>query len=135
MLVDVFAVNALVQEEAKRCTAALNAEMQRVGIKSTGNKVTFKLTYRDGLVTRIKFTFPRYLVYVAKGASRGHGGRKGSQWQSPKGITIKTNPKSFNKLKEPKDWFNPVINNFSEQIAEKLKTYYVTVAFGRLNIQ
>lgn len=132
---DVLTINTLIDAETRRCVAALNAEMQRVGINTSGGNVRYKLGYKDGMVWYIRFSFPRYLIYVSKGASRGHGGRKGSQWQSPKGITISTNPKSFNKLKEPKNWFNPVIDNYAERLGQLLADHFINLSLNRLHIK
>ncbi|MFC4230584.1 hypothetical protein ACFOW1_01690 [Parasediminibacterium paludis] len=132
---DVITINNLVEAETKRCIAALNAEMQRVGINTSGGNVKYKFGYKDGMVWYIRFIFPRYLIYVSKGASRGHGGSKGSRWVSPKGITISTNPKSLNKLKEPKDWFNPVIDNYCERLSELLADYFINLSLQRLHIK
>lgn len=137
-------INQIVQEETERCVAALKAEQIRVGIKSysgKGENIKYKLTGRDpiGVYKRIRFIFPRYMVFVEKGASRGHAGRIGGRWTDKKGIVIYTNPKSFGKMntgaRKAKEWFNSVIENFVNVLTDRLQQYFINVSFRKLKIK
>jgi hypothetical protein len=137
-------VNGVIEEEARRCLAALKAEQIRLGINVVSGELSnikFKQLKKDatGIFTRIRFTFPRYGVFVHKGASRGHGGSKGSKWVNVRGITIHTNPASFGKMntgsRQAKEWFNPVIENFTETLNVRLTDYFVSIAYSRLAIK
>jgi hypothetical protein len=143
-MIDAQKVNMIIEEEAKKCVAALRAEQSRQGIKSYSGElrnIRHSLLKKDvtGIYTRVRFTFPRYGVFVHKGAARGHGGQEGSRWINIKGITIHTNPASFGKMntgsRKAKEWFNPVIENFTDAINERLTKYFVSVAYERLKIK
>lgn len=65
----------------------------------------------------ITFNFERYVAWVDKGASRGHGGAKGSTWYDKKGERKRTNPASFGKMNSGNRPAEPFIN---ETIEERL---------------
>jgi len=124
--------------------AALKAEQARLGIKVYSGELSnikYTLLRKDayGIYTRIRFIFPRYGVFVHKGAARGHGGAVGSRWQNKRGITIYTNPEARNKQntggRQAKEWFNPVIQKFVDSLTEKLSAHFVNIAYQRLKIK
>ena len=143
-LYDAEQINSIIEEETVRCVAALKAEQSRLGIKRESgelSKIKYKLLRKDttGVYTRIRFIFPRYGVFIHKGASRGHGGSKGSQWKNKKDITIRTDEKSLGKMnrgsRRAKEWFNDVIENYVDILLQKLQQYFISIAFSGLKIK
>jgi hypothetical protein len=143
-LYDIHEINDIIEEEGKRCVEALKAEASRVGIQGhSGGLFSVKCKFLkidpSGVITRIRFIFPKYGVIVEKGAGRGYGGYKGSKWKTAKGIVVSTNPDSLNKMnsgnRKAKEWFNPVIKNFSERLTERLSKYFISVSYKRLKIK
>lgn len=143
-LIDAAVVNKIIEEETIRCVAALKAEQSRLGINSVSgelSKIKYKLLRKDtsGVYTRIRFIFPRYGVFIHKGASRGHAGSKGSQWKNRKDITIRTDERSFGKMnrgsRRAKEWFNDVIENFGDILTTRLEDYFIEIAYDRLIIK
>ena len=135
-------INSTVAALTTKTVAALQAEQERVGIKSrTGRlkKITIKYADDDGLISRISFKFQKYGVYQEKGAGRGQGGLKGSQWLNKEGQVIKTNPRSFGRMntgnRHAKEWFNPVIENYVDQLAEHVANDFVNLSFKNLRIK
>ena len=142
--IDAQEANRIIESEAKACVAALIAEQARQGIKSYSGelrKIRVQLLRKNaaGIYSRIRFTFPRYGVFVEKGAVRGRGGAKGSKWLNKRDIEIYTNPEARNKMntggRRAKEWFNPVIEHFAESLTEKLQKFFITVAYQRLKIK
>jgi hypothetical protein len=75
-----------------------------------------------GEIDRVSFRFKRYLIYVHKGAGRGQGGSKGSQWTDPHGNKRSTNPLSFGKMntgrRHAEEWLNPVLDTEVPKLAD-----------------
>lgn len=75
-----------------------------------------------GVANAIKFKFQKHLVFVHKGARRGHGGTKGSTWINAKGERVSTNPNSLGKMNtgrsKAKEWYNPVIERRIQLLAD-----------------
>ncbi|MGN6476313.1 MAG: hypothetical protein ACTHKV_03735 [Flavipsychrobacter sp.] len=66
--------------------------------------------FEDGAVDRIGFKMNRSLIWTHKGAGKGRGGTKGSNWITARGESKTTNPKSFGKMgtagRTAKPWFD-----------------------------
>ncbi len=79
---------------------------------------------RGGIPEKISIKFKRYLVFVEKGAGRGHGGEKGGSWINAKGERVRTNPNSLGKMnsgfRRADPWFNPVIKVEVPKLAEEI---------------
>jgi hypothetical protein len=57
-----------------------------------------KFSHKDGAINRITFTnVSRSLIYTTRGAGKGLGGVKGSNWVTAKGDRKRTDPKSLGK--------------------------------------
>ena len=71
-----------------------------------------------GIVNRVSFKFPRYMVFVHKGVSRKH---------------------PISNPREAKEWFNPVIDrkieSLAEIVAENTGDQLVETAFEKLKIK
>ena len=141
---DASIINQIIEEETIRCVAALKAEQQRLGIKRVSGELSnikYKLLRKDttGVYTKIRFIFPRYGVFIHKGAGRGHAGSKGSRWQNARDITIRTDQRSLGKMntggRSAKEWFNPVVENFVDVLVGRLQQYFISIAYQRLKIQ
>lgn len=135
-------INNKVAEITAKTVAILKTEQDRLGIKSysgKGKKINVRYTEKNGLVNRISFKFSRYMVFIEKGASKSHGGTKGSQWKNRHGQVIKTNPKSLGKMntgkRHAKEWFNPVIENYAQQLAIEVAHEFVQLSFKNLRIK
>jgi hypothetical protein len=135
-------INQKVAQLTAKTVSALQAEQDRLGIKNysgRGRKINIRLSDKNGLVNKISFKFPRYMAYVEKGARRGYGGSKGSEWKNKSGETIRTNPASLGKMNtgdsEAKEWFNPVIENFTEQLVKEVAHEFVQLSFKNLRIK
>ena len=81
-----------------------------------------------GEPNRIGFTFAREGVYIHKGAGRGQGGFKGgSRWFDRFGVLKKTDSDSFGKMgsgkRKPKLWFDPVIRQNLDALADIVAEY------------
>ena len=143
-LYDATEINTIIEDETKKCIESLKADQSRLDIKRVSGELSnikYKLLRKDttGVFTRIRFIFPRYGVFIEKGAGRGHGGGKGSQWKNKRDITIYTNPASFGKMntggRRAKEWFNPVIENFVDSLVDRLQGYFISVSYQRLKIK
>lgn len=92
----------------------LQQSIAAVGLLDTGalqrslRPRTFIESRRTEVVS-VGFQFLRYGVWRLKGASRGHGGSKGSTWRSADGRVRRTAQTSLGKLGERADWYNPVL--------------------------
>jgi hypothetical protein len=81
-----------------------------------------------GEASRIAFTFPYYMVFVHKGAGRGYGGFKSGKYTTATGGKRNTNQSSMGKIgsgqRQPKPWFNPVIEAAFPQLSEIVASYH-----------
>lgn len=71
-----------------------------IGAKKSGRlirELKVRLAQQFGSVNRITFSFPRHLVWLEKGASKGYGGAKGSTWFT-QGERRKTDPRSLGRM-------------------------------------
>jgi len=103
-------------EPVKAWASSLQSKLSRP------TKVSVKI--KNEVPDRIQIRFKRYLVFVEKGASRGHGGEKGGTWINAKGERKKTNPESLGKmdngLRQAQPWFNPVIKSEYPTLVESI---------------
>ena len=84
-------------------------------------KFGVNMSKRYGHTIRVTFTFKRHGIFLAKGASRGYGGR-GSEWITATGEKVRTDPKSLGKMntgnRKAVNWLEPVIKSQLELLAE-----------------
>lgn len=85
------------------------------------------------------FRFDRYLVFVHKGAGKGHGGSKGSTWLDAHGQRRRTNPKSFGKMntgaRQAEEWLNPVLDEEVPKLADIVAGFKADAAIKQIQIQ
>lgn len=116
--------------------------------KSNGKSLADSITHKIHLDKQyrseprsIGFTFARHGVYFAKGAHRGHGGFIGSKWTNAYGTLKQTDPNSRGKMGEgsrkPVDWFNPIIDDHTDQLADIAAKYCadMTLDLTRMHIR
>lgn len=87
---------------------------------------------------RIGFSFVREGIYVHKGAGKGHGGTKGSKWYNLKGERKETQLSSLMKMgtgnRQPKEWFNPIIEGELPQLADLVTDYSASLILDTTTI-
>ena len=133
-------INNIIETEVKTTVAKLNAAAKGTGVDRSV-KITYRLyTTGSSLVyNKVRFMFPRFMIYVEKGATRGRGGYKGSIWVNERGNKVSTNPKSFNKMNQgpskAQEWFNPIIEEFVNNINNQLLNQFMSLSYKRLKIK
>ena len=68
--------------------------------------------YAFGLASRVGFKFPRHMVFVHKGVGRGGTGNR-----------------------KKKEWFNPVMDEQVEKLADELAEQHAELAVNAINIK
>ncbi|MBB2149186.1 hypothetical protein [Pedobacter gandavensis] len=108
--------------------------------KSGDGKKSLKLRTRKnfGEIEQLIFGFSRYLVWIHKGASKGHGGAKGSTWFH-NGARVKTNPNSFGKMdtqsRVKKEFMNPVLDKQLPKLADVVAGFKADQAIKSIQIK
>lgn len=115
-------LNETIKRKVAQSKGRLLARMQQLGMKHGVNKdeserLTKLITTTrevDGLISRIRYRFKRSGVFVHKGVGKGRPA---------------TNPGT------PKEWFNPVIEEFADELAEEVLEGMLEVSYSRLKIK
>ncbi len=122
--------------------AALRAQVAGLNIRHSGTlQRTLSVRYRTQFnqVHSIGAVFPRYAVFVEKGARKGYGGQKGSRWAGRDGKPRKTDPRSLGKMNTgrstAKRWFNPVTDRQVERLADVVVKHYGNAAINAIGIK
>jgi hypothetical protein len=142
LAVDQQKVNQIILSATAAAIPAFIAEQAKYGMNHSSNgisKIKAITRKREGMINKIKFQFKVSGIYREKGAGRGFGGAKGSKWVNAKGETKTTNPNSFNKQgtgsRQAAPWFNPVAEKVADDLADKLLTEFVEIAFNQIKIK
>lgn len=124
----------------------------RAGIAGRSMRIARELeprAYTDkyGIINRLGFSFPRHGIYIHKGAGEGQGGFIGSKWNYLKkingveidtGIVRHTNLKSLGRQNEGNrrayEWFDPVIRNRINELADIVTDYFDTMLIDATRI-
>ena len=89
-------------------------------------------------INKVSFGFQRYGVFVMKGAGTGMGGSIGTTWYNARGEKKKTNPQSFGKMgtgsRYEKNWFNPVMEEYIEELADIIVQDYPELIINRIKL-
>lgn len=90
-------------------------------------------------VNRVGFSFVREGIYIHKGAGHGQGGFKGgSEWYNIHGAKKTTIRASLMKMgqgnRQPKEWFDPIIEQEIPQLADLIADYSATLQIDATNI-
>lgn len=134
-------------EDVKKWANETTAKL-RVSVKSLidrdlllSNSITPKVYYDNKYAkeaNRIGFSFVREGVYTHKGAGKGQGGTKGSNWYNLKGELKSTQLGSLMKMgtgnRQPKEWFNPIIENQLPQLADLVSDFSASLALDTTTI-
>lgn len=130
-------INKRVENVTADAVTKMNQAISSTGF--TGGKSSALFRKKDGLVNRIAFKFPRALIFREKGAGKGKGGNKGSQWTNDRGEKIKTNPQSFGKMntgnRRAKPLIEPVIDTFCDELTASVAEEFVEISFKNIKIK
>jgi hypothetical protein len=139
---DLEKVNIIIQDATTALIPALVAEQAKYGIKhgSDGmDKIKRSFRKRDGMINKVTIKIKKSGIYREKGAGKGYGGKKGSKWIDSKGQQKSTNPNSLGKAgtgtRQAAPWFNPVVEKYADQLANKLADEFVEIAFNNLKLK
>jgi hypothetical protein len=116
-------INNTIREETKACTQKLKDRIRELNIKHISTpenadpltKISNTFSNQAGMINRIRFKFKKSGVFVHKGVGRG---TKASQVGSTKRVA--------------KEWFNPVVEQFADELTEKIADAEVNVVFDKL---
>lgn len=142
-IVAVTAFNTAVEQWAKETTVLLKISLRSLVKKdiTLSNSIKPKLYYDKQYnreVYRVGFAFNREGVYVHKGAGRGQAGRVGSQWRNLRGELKKTSLSSLGKMgtgnRQPKEWFNPIIDQQLPKLADIVAEYSASMCVDAARI-
>jgi hypothetical protein len=110
-----------------KVNAAMPGSISSHGIRgshlSKGIRNTYYYEY--GEIYRLGFSFPREGIFVHKGVGSGYVMRNG--------VVVKTS-KSTGFNRQPKPWFNPVIESFIPELGEIIKEYAETAILNSTRI-
>ena len=115
-----------VKSGTRNCVNALKSRITQLGIKhisSSSNpdpltNVKARTLQKDGMINRVRFTFKRTGVFVHKGVGRG---TKAAQAGTTKRVA--------------KEWFNPVIDEFADELMDKTGDQNVEIAYDKMKIK
>lgn len=141
MLFDVDKYNADVKGWGQNSLQVLRVSLAALNVRERGRLLAeLKVRYskRYGQVRSIGYQFPRYGVFVEKGAGRGYGGKKGSQWRT-NGARRRTDPASLGKMgtgrRQAKPWFNPIMDARVGALADLVVKHMGTAAVNNIRIR
>lgn len=115
-------LNERIRQKVAQSKVNLVARMKQLGMKHGANKedperltkIVTSAREREGLINRIRYRFKRSGVFVHKGVGKGRPA------SNPKGA---------------KEWFNPVIEEFADELAEDVLDGMLEVSYARLKIK
>ncbi len=117
--------NARVRAKVDQAVARMKALQSSLGMQHGQNKddsskltqIRTRITERDGVAERVRFRFKRSGVFVHMGVGQG----------TPKSRVGSTK-------RRPKEWFNPVIQQLADELADDVFDAYVDVKIDKLLI-
>ena len=80
--------------------------------KKLDQSITGRIRKDYGVVDRITFSFERHGVFVHKGVGRGY--------QMQGGMVVRTAKSRTTEIRQPAEWFNPVLDQALPELAEQL---------------
>lgn len=139
---DIQRYNQAVKDWGRDTQGQLRSSINGLGVRATGTllrSVNAKFGQRFGQVNYVGLRFARYGVFVEKGASRGHGGAKGSKWRTAQGKLKRTNPKSMGAMgtggRSARPWFNPVIGDAVDRLADLVVNFIADASLNTIQIK
>lgn len=121
MIVDTQKVNALVRTKTVAAVARLKDEQSRLGMKHGSDpltKIAVRYREKEGMTNRISFKFKKSGIFVHKGVGRGTNAAE-------VGLTNR----------KAKEWFNPVIEAYADDLTEAVADEFVEATFRKLRIK
>jgi hypothetical protein len=119
--------NTAIQAWGNKVRSALPGSISNQGIKGRklGRSIKNTYHYDYGEIYRIGFAFNREGIFVHKGVGRGY--------KMSGGTVVKTSKtQGFNR--QPKPWFNPVIESYFSELEEIIKSYTETAIINSSQI-
>ena len=135
MPTDIEAYNEEIRKWSKASTEDIRRALIGIGARKSGliiKELRSRIALKFGTVNRVTFQFPRHLVFIEKGASKGYGGRKGSRWNSADGETRKTDPRSLGRMgtgaRPARPTFNPTMERQMLVLVGIMQRHYADAA-------
>lgn len=119
-------INAGIRSKTKACNQKLQSTIRQLGMKHVSSpennepltKISNGFSNQAGMINRIRFRFKKSGIFPHKGVGRG---TKASQVGST--------------TRKAKEWFNPVIDAFADELVEELADQHVEIIFDKLKIK
>ena len=114
-------LNIDVEQKTKAFVARLKAEQNALGMKHGNDslqKIGSRVTQKNGVPYRVRVRFKKSGIFVHKGVGRG----------TPAALVGTTNRKA-------KEWFNPLIETFADELMETIGDAYVDISYEKLKIK
>lgn len=89
--------------------------------KSIAASIKTKSYKKQGQIYKLALIYSKIGVFIHYGASKGHGGLKGSSWYNAKGEKKKTNPKSLGLMGKGERKAEPFITESIEKNLPELE--------------
>jgi hypothetical protein len=96
-------------------------------------KLSMKTRKDYGLIDRITYSFPRHGVFFHKGTGRGYKVVAGQVVRAPSGKSKILNAEGIKR--KPAEWFNPVIDNNIDNLADLVANYMADAAVNATRIK
>lgn len=129
------------RQEVRSWAAEAARKMRGASPRRTGQLLALlkhRLRMRTGVPEAVFFQFPRYAVWVEKGAGKGHGGRKGSRWYS-NGTLRRTDKASLGRMnsgaRRARPFINPVLDTDVELLADIMVHHMGSQAINAMRIR
>jgi hypothetical protein len=114
-------LNSYIASKTKDAVFSLQKEQDRLGMKHDSDSlkvINTRLRKQAGFVSRISFKFKKSGIFVHKGVGRG----------TPISKAGTTNRKA-------KEWFNPVIEKYANELMEGVADEWIDITFSKLKIK
>lgn len=113
-------LNGKIQSWSKKTASELSSTENKLNIKHSPGSNWQRLSYgrAAGIISRISFKMPRHAIFVHKGVGKG----------TPISMVGQTNRKA-------KPWFNPVIDNRIDELADTVADEQADIIVKGINIK
>lgn len=121
------AFNAKLMAWGERARAAMPGSITSAGIKGSklGRSIRNTYYYDFGEIFRLGFSFRREGIFVHKGVGRGYVMKNGT-------VVKTTKQPGFNR--QPRPWFNPVVERFIPELEQIIFEYAETAIINSTRI-
>jgi prophage DNA circulation protein len=114
-------LNTDVQQKTKQFVARLKAEQNALGMKHGSDslqKIGSRISTKNQVPNRVRIRFKKSGIFVHKGVGRG----------TPAALAGTTNRKA-------KEWFNPLVEEFADELMETFADAFIDVSYEKLKIK